>query len=547
MPAAADSSRRPGLKNPPPLSGLGRMPTGPNAAQTNARALTGSLVNHAKAVRAKAAGQPVTGGWGDNSETEALISRREEQKILHKLVDDIEALKKKDIELEENQAEFAEIEEDLDECCETLATFISLTALSPSFSSSHTIASLIMTLCIWGLQTVLTFKLYGNAKINDGGQAMLDIGSGYLEMNFTMENITCPEDDWENNGGAGGVAPPQVLCSEMVACVNDTLPAGTACRYEMMDAFEEAIFTRKAAECAGCEFKKDRNEIAMYSSSVDDMYNFPELGGINLCVTERGLSNGWVNLAFGMLIIVITLIREILESIGGIYVVRKLKYIDPMTEHHRVSRKAVWSYVWVVMIVVFHNVIGIYLLYASFRRMKNAPNDIWAVVESSISAFLVVSIDDAVLYCLLQHPISITALEPLGMRPMRPDEIDLQKQKQAEKRGEARTDSIRAARAEKELIVNVVQEGDEPDWVETGCHMWQPTSAIMKSGGSLILFNYMVEWACGHFFFSFTGGRLAKFAKLACADAKAKNDDWQYVSDFMSKGGPYIIVLTGTL
>ena len=134
-----------------------------------------------------------------------------------------------------------------------------------------------------------------------------------------------------------------------------------------------------------------------------------------------------------MLIIVITLIREILESIGGIYVVRKLKQIDLLTGRHKVSRKAVASYVWVVLIVAFHNVIGIYLLYASFRRMINAPNDIWAVVESSISAFLVVSIDEAVLYCLLQHPITIAALDPLGMRPMRPDAIDLAREEEAQR------------------------------------------------------------------------------------------------------------------
>ena len=49
--------------------------------------------------------------------------------------------------------------------------------------------------------------------------------------------------------------------------------------------------------------------------------------------------------------------------------------------------------------------------------MINAPNDIWAVVESSISAFLVVTIDDAVLYCMLQHPQVMHAVEALGTRP----------------------------------------------------------------------------------------------------------------------------------
>merc|ERR1711871_1620065 len=92
------------------------------------------------------------------------------------------------------------------------------------------------------------------------------------------------------------------------------------------------------------------------------------------------------------------------------------------TGKKKVSCAAVASYVWVIAIVLFHCVIGVYLLYASFRRMINAPNDIWAVVESSISAFLVVSIDDAVMYVVLLHPKTKKAIDPLGQKSADPSE-----------------------------------------------------------------------------------------------------------------------------
>jgi hypothetical protein len=36
-----------------------------------------------------------------------------------------------------------------------------------------------------------------------------------------------------------------------------------------------------------------------------------------------------------------------------------------------------------------------------------------------------------------------------------------------------------------------------PSFAVQGCLLWQPTNHIMVGGGSLILFNYTVEWACG--------------------------------------------------
>ena len=283
--------------------------------------------------------------------------------VMDKLIDDVKALKAKDAELERVQDELAQIDDEVDDSCETLATFISLTFLAPTFTWSHKAVSLAMTIAVWMMQALITYKLYANAKINDGGQVMLDLGSGYMEMNRTMASAECD------------------------GCCDVTIHS-MECRLAMMDAFENAIFERKAGECAGCEFsEKDTDPSTVgnrrqsgdrWSSEVYDM-NLPwspepNEGGIGLCFSEHGLANGWVNLFAGMMIIIITLIREIQEALGGIYVVKRLKYDvvenGKKTGAQALSISAVLSYVWVCVIVLFHCVIGVYLLYASFRRSE---------------------------------------------------------------------------------------------------------------------------------------------------------------------------------
>ena len=114
----------------------------------------------------------------------------------------------------------------------------------------------------------------------------------------------------------------------------------------MMDAFEEAIFTRYAAQCAGCEHAADRlidtgdlREI-QFSTEIYDM-NLPSSeGGIGLCFTERGLSNGWTNLFFGMMIIVITLIREVQSTI---FSPQNLQ--SEIMTYHQISLPLVFTYV----------------------------------------------------------------------------------------------------------------------------------------------------------------------------------------------------------
>lgn len=190
--------------------------------------------------------------------------------------------------------------------------------MAPTFSWTHTIVSLLLTAIVWGLQAFLTFKLYGNAKINDGGQAMLDLGSGYLELNHTMASAECD------------------------GCCDISVHS-TECRLGMMDAFENAIFERKAGQCDGCEFSGGETDAATvgnrrtgggrWSSEIYDMHEdwSPEPtaeeyaagvewdSGISLCLTERGLANGWLNLFLGMMIIIITVSAPIcqLPFMGG--------------------------------------------------------------------------------------------------------------------------------------------------------------------------------------------------------------------------------------
>jgi hypothetical protein len=84
--------------------------------------------------------------------------------------------------------------------------------------------------------------------------------------------------------------------------------------------------------------------------------------------------------------------------------------------HMYTSRLGVFSYIWVLAVILFHSYLLVYLLYAAFRRMASVPNSIWDVVAESLAPFLVVTLDDAVLYCVLKHPITIRALEPLAIQ-----------------------------------------------------------------------------------------------------------------------------------
>jgi hypothetical protein len=133
----------------------------------------------------------------DADENTGLLSNdahsdmRHNAQLMSKLIDDVKLLKIKDAEIERVQEELAQIDDEVDDSCETLATFISLTFLAPTFTWTHTIVSLLLTMIVWGMQAVLTWKLYSNAKINDGGQVMLDLGSGYMEMNHTMASAEC--------------------------------------------------------------------------------------------------------------------------------------------------------------------------------------------------------------------------------------------------------------------------------------------------------------------------------------------------------------------
>lgn len=179
--------------------------------------------------------------------------------------------------------------------------------------------------------------------------------------------------------------------------------------------------------------------------------------------------------------------------------------------------------------------------------MINAPNDIWAVVESSISAFLVVSIDDAVVYVVLLHPMTKKAMEPLGQKSADPSsDVDLaERREKKDAQGREYPPYPNNPGPPRILMHNKALEGDDPQWFETDCVLWHPTEHIMTAGGYLILYNYMIEWLYMHFFFWFIGGRLSKFCTLACEDAKAKNDTFAQISLVIGKIGPLSIVLFG--
>ena len=181
--------------------------------------------------------------------------------------------------------------------------------------------------------------------------------------------------------------------------------------------------------------------------------------------------------------------------------------------------------------------------------MINAPNDIWAVVESSISAFLVVSIDDCLLYVVLLHPSSKKALEPLGQKSADPStDINLaERREKKDAHGREYPPYPNNPGPPRILMHNKSLEGEDQQWFETDCVLWHPTEHIMTAGGYLILYNYMIEWMYLHFFFWFVGGRLSKFCTFACEEAKDKNEIFEQISLVIGKVGPLSIVMIGLL
>jgi hypothetical protein len=102
----------------------------------------------------------------------------------------------------------------------------------------------------------------------------------------------------------------------------------------------------------------------------------------------------------GMLIVAATVLLGLVEHIAGVYAVHS-------------SRECFW----VVMLVLLHVGLAAALLTATRLRITTVANDFWAVTETAVTVFLVVELDDLVLFCVKRHPAVHAALCLLKVRP----------------------------------------------------------------------------------------------------------------------------------
>jgi hypothetical protein len=89
-----------------------------------------------------------------------------------------------------------------------------------------------------------------------------------------------------------------------------------------------------------------------------------------------------------MLIVAATVLLGLVEQLSGIYTVVRPR-----------------SCATVVLAVFFHVGLAGVLLMASRRRIATVANDFWAVMEAAVTVFLVVELDDLVLFCVKRHPV----------------------------------------------------------------------------------------------------------------------------------------------
>jgi hypothetical protein len=143
--------------------------------------------------------------------------------------------------------------------------------------------------------------------------------------------------------------------------INCTAPALSErdCRLQMERRWVELLAERKASELA---------------TDLDDL---------PLCLTEDGLANGTVNMMAGMLIVAATVLLGVVEQLSGAYAVR--------------SQSACWL---AIALILFHVGLAGTLLYAARWRLATVSCDFWDVIETAVAVFLVVELDDLVLFCV---------------------------------------------------------------------------------------------------------------------------------------------------
>lgn len=104
-----------------------------------------------------------------------------------------------------------------------------------------------------------------------------------------------------------------------------------------------------------------------------------------------------------MFFVVMTVTKEFVQVITARFTV----YVAANEDDggRRLDLQEVLTYSWVLGQILFETSVLVVLLYASFRQMVTVANDIWSVIETSVSVFFVTQVDEWVHYCLMNHPL----------------------------------------------------------------------------------------------------------------------------------------------
>jgi hypothetical protein len=283
----------------------------------------------------------------------------------------------------------------LDQVLSSLASTTSVIFAAPVPERATWVSYAILVALVFSqaVQGVLTYKLYRNAKAPDLSilrefclQGYLNLEEGYGRQNYTSFQELVDERGEHAAHSNWGIVPDGV---NYTSCWKaDATAAGPnivgPCRLAMADDLSKIY---------------DYQLYSVFTGRVITV----DLSTLPVCVTDAGITNGFLNLFVGMFFILMTVTKEFVEVMTARFTV----FVAPDEDDGRrtLSLQQVLTHSWVLGQIFFETALLIVLLYASFRQMVTVANDIWSVIETSVSVFFVTQVDEWVHYCLMSHPL----------------------------------------------------------------------------------------------------------------------------------------------
>jgi hypothetical protein len=262
------------------------------------------------------------------------------------------------------------------------------------------------------------------------------------------------------------------------------------------------------------EFLNRFEEIQAFGLS-EDLQDLP------VCLTASGLENGSINMVAGMLIVAVTVILGLVEQLSGTYALQSVKLVFVC-----------------VASILFHVGLAGMLLIASRQRIATVANDFWSVVEAAVTVFLVVELDDLVLFCVRRHPAvhhelmqlhvgKISANHNAANRP--PTETfsnnlflcELLRIPSKSLPARLGRDSLGQPKASA-LLLPDHQQHEAPSTEECLCWcgwLLQPIVWI-RSAVPLAPYKFFVEWMCWWATFSLIGSSILDLVQLTCPQGR---------------------------